>query len=176
MINWEKSQIKAEKHAGKSLFLFFRSESINLLTLLQVPLVALKIAWGVSLWSCVMVPILTVCILRTNEILHNLRSHRGNLALLSTGLLFLRNKKHFFVRYNFFTSLHYPNDPVLLLEEREKFWGFQFSQKNYCRSGLLIKCEKLDLVSVFFLDHYYEVLTIDILKSEIPLLAPLYPL
>ncbi len=45
LINWEKSQIKAEKHDDKSLFLFFRSKSINSLTFQQVPLVALKIGW-----------------------------------------------------------------------------------------------------------------------------------
>ncbi len=48
LINWKKSQIKAEKHAGESLFLFFRSKCINSVTFQQVPLIVFKIAWGVS--------------------------------------------------------------------------------------------------------------------------------
>ncbi len=42
MINWEKSQIKAEKHTSKSPFLFFRSKSINSFTFQQVPLIVLS--------------------------------------------------------------------------------------------------------------------------------------
>ncbi len=60
LINWEKAQIKAEKHAGKSLFRFFRLKSINSLTFQQVPLIVIKIAWGVSSRSYVMVATLTL--------------------------------------------------------------------------------------------------------------------
>ncbi len=58
-LNWEESPITAAKNAGKWLVVLFGLKSINSLTFQQVPLLVLKIVWGVSSWSCVMVATLT---------------------------------------------------------------------------------------------------------------------